>query len=444
LDIPLVGMPGPQMGIGPEPATIALRTAESIGFKFKVIVEEGQAVKRGEVLCHTRQFPEILFRSPAGGTIREIRRGARRAIQEIVIAPADTEETEQLRIWTESELAEVEPDTLRKHLLTAGLWPLIQQRPLAKIARPDARPAAIFINGTATAPLQAKPSVLLENRGEDFTIGVRSLARLTAGKTYLCLHARDNSIPGAEDLKKIETHTFDGPHPSGSAGVHIRRIQPLRRGETAWVIRAEDAADIGYTLRTGHPPIRRVIALAGPSVKQPAYIQTRAGADLATLVADRLNDPGPQRFINGDVLTGSITDRSNHLSIHHSTVTVIPEGTEREFMGWAMPGFSYYSALRTFASSMLPRRKYSLDTRLHGGRRPIINIGQWEKVLPFDIHLSYLLRAIEAGDVQEAEALGLLELAEEDVALCAFIDPSKTEVCDRIRHGLNLYETENL
>lgn len=444
LDIPLVGRPDPRIDQGPPPQTLALRTAESIGFKFKVLVEEGQSVKQGEILCHTRQFPEIVFRAPAGGTVREIRRGARRAVHEIVIAPAETEEQESLKIWSESEISSAEPDTLREYFLSAGLWPLIQQRPLAKIARPDTPPTAVFINAAATAPLQAKSSVLLQDRADDFILGVHALKGVTAGQTCLCLHADDNPLPGADSLDGVEKHIFSGPHPSGSPGVHIRRIQPLKRGQTAWVVRAEHAADIGYTMRTGHLPTERVIALAGAPVKEPLYLRTRAGADLATLLDGRLDNSKPLRIINGDVLTGATTDPANHLSMHHSTLTVIPEGTERDFMGWGMPGFTYYSALRTFASSLLPRRKHNLDTRLHGGRRPMISIGQWEKVLPFDIHLSYLLRAIHAEDVQEAEALGLLELAEEDVALCAFIDPSKTEVCDVIRHGLDLYEAENL
>ena len=190
--------------------------------------------------------------------------------------------------------------------------------------------------------------------------------------------------------------------------------------------------------------MERVIALSGSPVTSPGYLRTRAGADIATITAGKLDTSGPLRYLNGDVLAGTITTPENHLGIHHSTLTVIPEGDDREFMGWAMPGFTYFSALRTFASSLLPRRQHVLDTRLNGGIRPIVSIGQWEKVFPYDIHLSYLIRAIQAEDVQEAESLGLLELAEEDVALCAFIDPSKMEISNLIRHGLNLYEAENL
>ncbi|MCD4654733.1 NADH:ubiquinone reductase (Na(+)-transporting) subunit A, partial [bacterium] len=375
----------------------------------------------------------------------EIRRGARRAIMEIVITPDPDEREikESFRVWSGSDIESGTPEDLRKHLLNSGLWPLIQMRPLAKTARPGSQPAAIFINAMSTAPLQAKTTLLLQNRAEDFITGVTALQKFNAGKTYLTVHKNDAPVPGADSLKNVETHTFSGPHPSGLPGLHIRKIQPLKRGETIWTIRAEDAADIGSFLRTGQFPTERIIALVGSQVNKPQYLRTRVGADLPTLTKGRIDDSVPVRYINGDVLSGITTNPVNHLGIHHSTITIIPEGNTRDFMGWGMPGFTSYSAMRTFASCLLPQKKRNLDTRTHGGKRPIVDIGQWGKVFPFDIHLSYLIRAIQAEDIEEAEALGLLELAEEDVALCSFIDPSKLELCDIIRRGLNLYEAEN-
>ena len=80
--------------------------------------------------------------------------------------------------------------------------------------------------------------------------------------------------------------------------------------------------------------------------------------------------------------------------------------------------------------------------RLHGGHRPIVNIGAWERVTPLDILPSYLVRAIQANDVEEAVKLGLLEVTEEDVALCTFVDPCKIDVGKVVRQGLDLYEKE--
>jgi Na+-transporting NADH:ubiquinone oxidoreductase subunit A len=52
------------------------------------------------------------------------------------------------------------------------------------------------------------------------------------------------------------------------------------------------------------------------------------------------------------------------------------------------------------------------------------------------------VRAIQANDVEEAVKLGLLEVTEEDVALCTFVDPCKIDVGQVIRQGLDMYEKE--
>jgi Na+-transporting NADH:ubiquinone oxidoreductase subunit A len=442
-DIPLAGAARETVETAPPPVSIALRTADITGFKFNVHVNEGEPVKPGQVLCHTRQYPDIRFRSPAGGIVREILRGERRALHEIIIAPDAGDNPDTFRIFAPVDPDTSEPETIRAHLLDSGLWPFIQQRPLAKISHPGSRPAAIFINAMATAPLAAQPHILLHGREDDLAAGIRVLSRLNGGKTYVCVRAGGPPVPGVDMLDGVETHAFSGPHPAGCPGVHIQLIQPLKRGETAWCIPAVDAADIGYLFRTGRLPLERVIALAGSAVADPKYYRVRSGCDLASLLGDRVDTAAPVRFINGDVLAGKRMEPSAHLAGNQTLLTVIPEGTARDFMGWGMPGFARYSAFRTFASSLLPRRKFTLDTRLHGGVRAIVDIGQWYNVLPFDIHLSYLIRAVQAGDIQEAENLGLLELSEEDVALCAFVDPSKTDVCGVIRKGLDLYEAEN-
>jgi Na+-transporting NADH:ubiquinone oxidoreductase subunit A len=55
-----------------------------------------------------------------------------------------------------------------------------------------------------------------------------------------------------------------------------------------------------------------------------------------------------------------------------------------------------------------------------------------------DIYINELARSIVANDVDEMEQLGIYECDEEDVALCSFVCPSKTDVGGIIRKGLDL------
>ena len=54
-----------------------------------------------------------------------------------------------------------------------------------------------------------------------------------------------------------------------------------------------------------------------------------------------------------------------------------------------------------------------------------------------DIYINALLRSIESNDFEEMEKLGIYECDEEDVALCSFVCPSKTDVGAIIRKGLD-------
>jgi Na+-transporting NADH:ubiquinone oxidoreductase subunit A len=72
----------------------------------------------------------------------------------------------------------------------------------------------------------------------------------------------------------------------------------------------------------------------------------------------------------------------------------------------------------------------------------MVPIGMYEKVFPIDILPSFLLRALHTGNVIRAEELGCLELDEEDLALCTFVDPGKTEWGPILREVLTIIEKE--
>ena len=66
----------------------------------------------------------------------------------------------------------------------------------------------------------------------------------------------------------------------------------------------------------------------------------------------------------------------------------------------------------------------------------------FEDVMPLDILPTPLLRALAARDPARAESLGCLELAEEDLALCTFVDPGKNDWGRALRRVLAMIEKE--
>jgi Na+-transporting NADH:ubiquinone oxidoreductase subunit A len=136
----------------------------------------------------------------------------------------------------------------------------------------------------------------------------------------------------------------------------------------------------------------------------------------------------------GDVL--------GYLGRYDNQVSVIPEDRHRELLGWLTPGASLYSVTNAFLSSLFPGRKFAFSTNLHGGRRAIVPIGTYEKVMPLDIQATYLLRALASDDLERIELLGGLELDEEDLALCTFVCPSKQDYGPMLRRNLDTLERE--
>jgi Na+-transporting NADH:ubiquinone oxidoreductase subunit A len=150
----------------------------------------------------------------------------------------------------------------------------------------------------------------------------------------------------------------------------------------------------------------------------------RNGQSLASLLDGKLA-AGETRIIRGDIFAGVKCSQDDSLHCDELALTVLPEDRERHLLGWATPGFSFFSASRAFASTWLGglKREWALGTNQHGELRPMVLTGLYDQYLPLNIMTDYLVRAVLANDTDEAIKLGLLETDPEDFAVCAFACP---------------------
>ena len=79
---------------------------------------------------------------------------------------------------------------------------------------------------------------------------------------------------------------------------------------------------------------------------------------------------------------------------------------------------------------------------MNGGERSMVPIGSYERVMPLDIMATHFLRDLLAGDTDSAQALGALELDEEDLGLCTYVCQSKYEYGPVLRDVLTVIEQE--
>jgi Na+-transporting NADH:ubiquinone oxidoreductase subunit A len=434
LNIRLKGGAEPVFGTSAPADKIALKPTDFPGLVPKLTVKVGQEVKAGEPLFFDKYNPEILFASPVSGTVTEINRGERRKILEVVVTADGKSVSAE---FTKADPQKLTRDQVKEQLLKGGMWPFIKQRPYGKLANPAIVPQHIFISCFDSAPLAPDYELIVKEQIADFQTGINALAKLTDGKVYLGLPGNvQNSI--FSGIKGVETNVFNGPHPAGNVGIQIHHISPLNKGDLVWTINPQDVLFIGRLFETGKADFSKIIALTGSEVKTPNYYKTVVGANLALLLKGATKQTTKERFISGNVLTGKQITADDYLGFFDSQVTVIPEGDEYQFMGWADPGFNKFSASKTFFSSLFRKKEYVLNANMNGGERAFVLSGQYEKFVPMDILPVYLLKAILVNDIDKMEQLGIYEVIEEDLALCEYACTSKIKVQDIVRQGLDV------
>ena len=421
----------------------AVYPTEFTGVKPRLKVVKGDVVKRGDVLFENKANEKMVFRSPAAGTIQEIRLGERRFPAEIVIESNGSAESVTFPIQTAESISSISREALVDHLLNAGLWPLIKQRPFDKIADPQAEPKAVFVNAMGTAPFQADFSTIVKGEESRFELGLLALTKLTEGSVHLCCEKGSN-IPAFENA---EQHFFEGKHPAGNTSVHINRISPILPHDTVYTLTAQDVLLLGELLETGEYPKTKVIALGGPAVKEAyrKHYRIPLGADLSALFAEALEE-GETRLVAGNVLWGVSVSPKDAVRFYTNEYNALPEDRSRHLLGWTMPGLLQYSVHRVNLSSLPPfkKKKWKLGTNLHGSHRAMVVTGWMDKYQPLNIMTDFLVRACLAHDTDEMIQLGILETHPEDFALAAFLDPHKTDVCGIIQQGLNEIEEEGI
>jgi len=437
LDLPITGAPDQVISEGNQVSSVAVFGRDYIDMKPTMMVQEGDRVKLGQILFTDKKTEGVNFTSPGSGVVKGINRGAKRVLRTVVIE-LDGDEKVEFAKYSTAELAGLNADAVVKNLTESGLWAAFKTRPFSKIPAPTTKPAAIHVSAMDTNPLAADPMVVIAADAEAFKNGLSVLSCLTDGKVYVSKAAgADVSVP---DM--VEVNEFSGPHPAGLSGTHMHFISPVNPNKISWTIGYQDVIAVGKLFTTGFLSVDRVVALAGPKVLKPRLVKTRLGANTDELVKDEL-EKGKVRIVSGSVLSGRKTNNwASYLGRYHVQLSVIQEGRERQVLGWLNPAGEKFSFTNALFSSFNRKKKMALDSSSHGSPRAIVPIGVFEGIMPLDILPTQLLRALVVMDVDSAEQLGALELDEEDLALCTFVDSGKHDFGKALRANLAHIEKE--
>ncbi|MFP5987234.1 Na(+)-translocating NADH-quinone reductase subunit A [Enterobacter hormaechei] len=439
LDLPISGVPEQHVTTSASIHHVAIVGDDYVGMRPAMLVQEGDRVIKGQALFEDKKNPGVMFTAPASGTVVAIHRGERRVLQSVVIQIEGDEKREFAR-FDAADLATLSHDAVQTQLLESGLWTALRTRPYSKTPVPGTVPAAIFVTAIDTNPLSADPQPLILAERKAFDAGLTVLTRLTPGKVHVC-QASGGKL-GGHPQGQVAFNEFAGPHPAGLVGTHIHFLEPVSLTKQVWHLNYQDVIAIGKLFTTGELCAERIIAIGGPQATQPRLVRTLLGADLTALLAGETKE-GENRIISGSVLSGRhATGPMAWLGRFHLQVSVVLEGREKELFGWVLPGAEKYSVTRTTLGHFLRRKLFNFSTSTNGGERAMVPIGNYERVMPLDILPTVLLRDLLAGDTDGAQALGCLELDEEDLALCTYVCPGKYEYGPVLREVLTRIEQE--
>lgn len=439
LNVPIAGEPRQIIDGSKHVTKVAVLSDDYLGMKPSMLVAEGDIVKKGQALFADKRYPKVLYTAPAAGRILAVNRGEKRRFRSAEIELQGSDEV-TFTNYGNTDLTRLTREQVLDNLLASGLFTAIRQRPFSKIPNPNSTPHSLFITAIDTNPHAPDVNLVIGQHQSEFLYGLQVLRHLTDGPTYLC-KGPAGMLPGQE-LDTIQVRAFDGPHPAGLPGTHIHFLDPVSDRKSVWYINYQDVIAVGHLFVTGKLLSERVVSLAGPTVKNPRLLKTILGASILELTAGELDDC-ENRVISGSVLSGrQILGANTYLGRYHLQISALKEGRQRDFLGWQAPGFNKFSIKKVFASAMMPGRKFEMTTSTEGSKRAMVPVGSYEEVMPMDILPTFLLRALLTNDSDQAARLGALELDEEDLALCTFVCPGKTDYGPILRDSLTRIEVE--
>ncbi|MDO5090933.1 MAG: Na(+)-translocating NADH-quinone reductase subunit A [Cardiobacteriaceae bacterium] len=421
-------------------AHVAIVGDDFMGMKPSMFVAVGDKVQKGQALLEDKKIKGVKVCAPVAGEIVAIERGERRKLLSVVIKPDPQGGEKTYDAIAHDTLAAMAREDIVARLTDSGVWTALRTRPFDKCAAPESVPHAIFVNAMDTNPLAFDPLLTVAGREDDYTFGMRVLARLTASAVHVC-HAPDANLPRVSDAA-VKEHVFAGIHPAGLVGTHIHFIEPVGEHKTVWHIALQDVLAIGHLFRVGKIDNSKVVAIAGPGVETPKLVRTVRGADMHALLAGNLKG-GTQRVISGSVFAGRKAEAHTHYLGHYDQqISVVPEDNDPVFLEFVRPGFKTYSRTRAYFGHFLKGIRFPLTTAVQGSPRPIVPFGIFEDVMPLDVLPTLLVKALIVKDTDMAKSLGALELAEEDMALLTYVDPGKHDFGAILRENLTLIEQE--
>jgi Na+-transporting NADH:ubiquinone oxidoreductase subunit A len=332
----------------------------------------------------------------------------------------------------------MERKKLVKTIMTGGLWPLFRELPFRDVPNPDIVPPSIIVSLNSREAFQPVPKAYLNDKIDLFEFGIKILQKLS--KTLLISTSSDDVFV-QDHLNSYVTHTCKGFYPAADPGVLLYYTKKSPDENKSWYINGQDVLLLAMLFKTGKYQVDRTVVLGGSLARERKHLRTRMGVPLNHITKERVDDTGTARYIVGGIFKGYTGSKDSYMGFYETSLVLIPEGDEKEFFGFARPGFNKSSRSRTFLS-FFNKSSMAIDCNCHGEVRACINCGFCTEVCPVDILPQFTYKSILADEIEEALNHGLLDCVE--CCLCTYVCPSKIELKNILKEAKKAYFLEQL
>jgi len=417
----LAGRPGPKIEAAPEPEALHVPLASERFHFTDLCVAEGDRVARGQPLATDPASFSVPLLAPRAGTVRLDEAPGHVTLTDLG-GPDD---------HPYAGLPSSPGDNVRT-LMDLGAWTFFHDAFTGGVPDPSAAPQAVIVSTIQLASYRARGDVQLREQMPTFLRGLRHLQSLLE---YQPIHLVLPNIrsPFAREVREaLRGQAFlalsSAPlrYPLDHFAVLARGLKLKPSGGPIWGLRVEGVLAVDGALSESAPVTERVVSLAGPAVTSPTHLRVMPGCPIELLTRSGLTGDGV-RIINGGMLSGSrIRPDVVGLDVECTGLTVLPEHSEREFLGFLRPGSDRRSYSRCFLSLFRPARRERRTTGLRGEVRACIGCGYCEEVCPVGIMPHLIHKLLYQDELEEADAVGMGRCIE--CGLCSFVCPSKLEL----------------
>ena len=426
----------------------------------KILVSKGDSVTPLQPLFYDINNDKIKFVAPYHSKVEDIIFDGRKKIGVSLRIDSNHQKdlVEGVRIEKDRyDYNDLSADNIKKILLDTSLFNYIRKRPFSDIPDPGSIPSSIFINFMDKDPLPTDLSLMILDSDSytNYKKGLDVISKLSS-KTFVCIDekvlnilSKNNVLEDSEDKSSnIEYVMFSGSYPAGLVGTHIHKLDPISSKDTnkqVWYLDIETVLSIGKLFRTSILDSSRIVSVSG-DLSNPTHVKLLVGSDMEVL-SDKniINKDQTKNLILGSLFNGrnyneSITSKDRYLSMYDNKVSVLKNKDQEKLFSWLYPESHKYSFYNVVVSKLF-RKSFSFSSLMNGSKRSIFPVEGFDKVFPFDTDTLFLLKSLSIKDTDLAIKLGCMELDEEDMGLCSFIDPAKNDYGVLLRENLDLIKS---